>query len=259
MRHVWCVLTAVGTAIGAQAGIAAKGSDAATAVTTQSDAPGAIIFLNRNGGVYRRGFDNATTNTSSILNGTRFISGFSGDDKAWDQIVRRVRARYARFNVEIVDEEPLPPARHIEVVVGGTPGQAGFDPGVGGVAPFYCSPVQNTIVFVFADLYGDDISEIAAVIDHETGHAFSLDHALACKDPMSYLTGCGEKVFMNQDVACGEGSARPCFCGAATQNSVQTLFDAFGSHDGSVQAIPRDPMSEPEGPALYCTQHREPR
>ena len=259
MRNAWCVLTAAMVAIGAPGNIARTKAEAAPQAEVQPDAaPGAIIFLNRDGGVYRRGVDNAATNTSPILTGTRFISAFAGSEKDWDHIVRRVRARYARFNVAIVDEEPAPPTRYIEVVVGGTPAQAGFDASVGGIAPLYCSPAQTSIVFVFADLYGDDVSDIAAVIDHETGHAFSLDHAFSCKDPMSYLTGCGEKVFMNEDAACGESGPRPCACGAPTQNSVQTLLNAFGSHDGSVTALARDPMGDLEGPAAYCTQYREP-
>jgi hypothetical protein len=40
---------------------------------------------------------------------------------------------------------------------------------------------------------------------------------------------------------------------------VQTLLNAFGSHDGSVQALDRDPMGELSGPAAYCTQYRDPQ
>ena len=258
MSKVWWVLAAALIAVGGSGNVVANRAEAVPKLQPQTDAaPGAIIFLNRHGGVYRRGLDNATNNTSPILTNTRFISPFAGDDKDWDHIVRRVKARYARFNIAVVDEEPIPPTPHIEVVVGRTPGEAGFSSSVGGVAPFYCAPARTSIVFVFASLYGDDVSEIAAVIDHETGHAFSLDHAFSCKDPMSYLTGCGEKVFMNDDAACGEFDARPCACGAPTQNSVQTLLNAFGSHDGSVTALERDPMGELEGPTVYCTQYRE--
>jgi hypothetical protein len=260
MRRLFCVLTAAVITIGGSGRIAATKPETARNVEAQPDAaPGAIIFLNRNGGVYRSGFDNPAINTSPILLGQQSVSSFAGDDTDWDHIVRRVRARYARFNIAVVDEEPAPPARYIEVVVGRTPGEAGFESNVGGVAPLYCSPVQNSIVFVFAALYGNDVSDISAVIDHETGHAFSLDHAFSCKDPMTYLTGCGEKVFVHEDAACGEFSARQCFCGGATQNSVQTLLNAFGSHDGSVQALDRDPMGELAGPAAYCTQYRDPQ
>ena len=70
---------------------------------------------------------------------------------------------------------------------------------------------------------------------------------------MTYLDGCGEKVFMNQDAACGEGTPRPCLCGASTQNSFASLIETFGSRDGSLKPKPELALSVAPEPLGICT------
>jgi len=63
------------------------------AVGVEPDPTGAIVFLNRRGGVYVRSFaDDAATNRSSIVSRTSTIPPFSGDDDDWDTVVRHTRA-----------------------------------------------------------------------------------------------------------------------------------------------------------------------
>jgi hypothetical protein len=244
MAKVWGVLVGAMLLVGSGGVVFADRID---------DTPGATVFLNRHGGVYRPGFDNAATNTSPIISGTRAVPPFAGDDDDWQDIVNRVRARFAPFDISIVDVEPAPPLRYIEAVVGGTPAALGFPSNVLGVSPVYCRPAATSIVFVFAALIPGDNTGIATTIVHEVGHAFSLDHEVLCKSPMGYVEGCGEKVFQHRTSACGEFTERPCICGAADQNAFDILIDAFGSRDGRLKPVPAQAASEAAEPVAMCT------
>jgi hypothetical protein len=213
--------------------------------------PGAVVFLNRHGGAYRAGFNDARTNTSSIISGTRSISAFAGDDADWETVLEHVRLMFKHFDVSFVDVEPPPTGPYIEAVVGGLPSQAGFSNGTLGVSPVYCAPARTTIVFIFSSLIPGQNIDIAETIAHEVGHAFSLDHEYLCKDPMTYLTGCGEKRFQNRSVACGEFAERPCFCDGGEQNSYATLRDAFGNPGGPEVPSAQASDENPE-PAWVC-------
>jgi hypothetical protein len=141
MARAWSVLVGAMLVLGSGGVVFAEPID---------DTPGATVFLNSSGGVYRPGFDNALTNTSPIISGVRAVPPFAGNDEDWRAIVDRVRARFAPFDISIVDVEPVPPLRYIEAVAGGTPAMLGFSSDVLGVSPVYCRPAATSIVFVFA-------------------------------------------------------------------------------------------------------------
>jgi hypothetical protein len=105
---------------------------------------------------------------------------------------------------------------------------AGFA-GAGGVAPFSCGVIPNAITFTFAETLGNNPQLIAEVVGQESAHAWGLDHEYLCEDPMTYLSGCGNKTFQNVDAQCGEFSPRQCSCGGATQNSYQHIINTFGA------------------------------
>ena len=244
MAKAWSVLVGAMLVLGSGGVVLAEGID---------ETPGATVFLNRNGGVYRQGFDNALTNTSPIISGVRAVPPFAGNDEDWRDILNRVRARFAPFDISIVDVEPASPLRYIEAVVGGTPEMLGFSSDVLGVSPVYCQPAATSIVFVFSAAVPGDNARVAGTIVHEVGHAFSLDHEVLCKSPMGYVEGCGEKVFQPRTSACGEFAERPCFCGAPDQNAFDILIDAFGSRDGRLKPLPASAQSEAAEPAAMCT------
>lgn len=194
-----------------------------------------LIYLNRCGGsddcVFNADFvNNSRTNRSTIVDGTSSVAAFVHGDAAWDAVVQCVKEVYAPFAVEITDVDPGTTPHH-EAVVAGTPSDIGQPQGVGGVAPFSCGIIENSITFSFANIYGST-TEICHTVAQETAHAFGLDHEFLCEDPMTYLGGCGRKFFRDIDAPCGEFNSRTCMCGGSTQNSVQRLAAVFG--DGTV-------------------------
>jgi len=194
---------------------------------------GWIIYMNKNGGTFTPGNNDSRTNRSSIPNQTSTIAPWNISDAAWQQIMTCVKAQFAPFDVQITDVDPgqVP---HIESVVAGSPQDVGMQQGVGGVSPFTsdCSTIPNSIVYTFAEVFGNDYQTVCEVVAQEVSHSFGLDHEYLCSDPMTYLTGCGAKSFQNQDVPCGEYSARTCACGQSTQNSVAMLSARIGVNGG---------------------------
>ena len=194
-----------------------------------------LIYLNRCANAtdctYTADFGNdSRSNRSSIVSGTSTVQAFAHGDPAWQALVQCVREVYAPFAVEITDVDPGEVPHH-EAVVGGYPSDIGMGNGIGGVAPFTCGIIHNSITFSFANIYGD-VTEICHTVAQETAHAFGLDHEFLCEDPMTYLNGCGRKFFRDIDAPCGEFEQRACQCGGTTQNSVERIAAVFG--DGMV-------------------------
>ncbi len=206
----------------------AQAADEAPTTTVLPHA-GWIIYMNKNGGTFTPGNNDSRTNRSSIPNQTSTIAPWNVTDAAWQQVMTCVKAQFAPFDVEVTDVDPgqVP---HIESVVAGNPQDVGMQQGVGGVSPFTsdCSTIPNSIVFTFAEVFGNDYQTVCEVVAQEVSHSFGLDHEYLCSDPMTYLTGCGSKSFQNMDVPCGEYSARTCACGQSTQNSVAMLSARIG-------------------------------
>jgi len=204
-----------------------------------------VIFLNRceGGCVITPGDEDSRHDTSIIPDQTSFIDEFPYGDQAWDALVGCVEEIYAPFDIVITEVDPGSQS-HFEAIVAGDPSDLGQPGNVGGIAPFSCGGViNNAISFSFAAVY-EDMRALCETVAQETSHAFGLDHELLCEDPMTYLTGCGEKTFRDQDAPCGEDEARPCTCGGSTQNSYAYLaghFNASGFSPPTVEILePRD-------------------
>jgi MYXO-CTERM domain-containing protein len=191
-----------------------------------------IIYMNRMGGIYRPGDNDARTNQSSIPSRTSQVSPWNVSAAGWAEVMDCMTEQFARFNVVITDVDPgnVP---HIESVVAGYPQDVGMGQGVGGVSPFTedCGVIPNSIVFTFAGVYGTAYRDICETAAQEVSHSFGLDHEYQCKDPMTYLSGCGDKEFQDNLERCGEYSARTCWCGGTTQNSVAMLRARLGPRE----------------------------
>lgn len=194
-----------------------------------------ILFLNRNGGSYRTGWqDDSVTNESSILSWDVDMPPYPYGDESWNQFMECMRNLYVDFNVIVTDEDPGD-TPHGEVVVSGHPSDIGLSEGIGGIAPMMCQPVFNAISYAFPETYGDYPQGICDAAGQESAHAFGLDHEYLCEDVMTYLFDCaGPKRFVDEDAPCGEFSERACSCGGNTQNSYQFLLDALGPADTNV-------------------------
>jgi hypothetical protein len=210
------------------------------------------IFLNRYGGTYYGGQDNSAENRSIVVGqGSAEVSAFNGSESTWTQTVSCLQDMFSRFNVVITEQEPANGA-YVEAVIGGTPGEVGLPNGVGGVAPidtYQCEIIDRAVVFAFAGNLPDDGQTLCEVAAQEIAHAFTLDHAYLCQDPMTYLNGCGAKSFQDIDAQCGEYSPRACECNRSSQNSVQLLLEKVGASDGSVPTPP-EPIDDNEPPAV---------
>jgi MYXO-CTERM domain-containing protein len=196
-----------------------------------------VIYLNNckpNGCQLKAGYDNATTNTSSVPDSNSTISAFTGSDATWQQVVQCVKQTYADFDVEIVTERPASGNYHMAIAAG-TPGQVGMSNGVLGVSPFSCGYIPNAVSYTFANLIPNDVADMCWTIAQETAHSWGLDHKYDNRDPMTYLSGGPSiKRFQNEAGSCGEYNARQCQCsyqgtGNAKMNSYQVIMQTFGS------------------------------
>lgn len=193
-----------------------------------------LIYLNRcvGGCAIGNKRNDAFTNESTIAKKPGTLNEFPFGDPAWNSLVRCVRNAYDLYDVSITTDEPAAGTDHVEVMVAGSPAAIGFPPTTLGISPLAsdCSPLRNVLSFTFAEAHSADaLSELCATVVHEAGHTFGLDHALQCRDPMTYLTACGDKLFLNIDSQCGEfRKSRFCRC-SDTQNSHVKLLNELGS------------------------------
>jgi MYXO-CTERM domain-containing protein len=196
-----------------------------------------VIYLNNckpNGCQIKPGYDNATTNTSSVPKTNATISAFTGSDAVWQQVVQCVKQTYADFDVDIVTERPASGNYHMAIVAG-SPQQVGMSNGVLGVSPFSCGYINNAVSYTFGNLIANNIPELCWTIAQETAHSWGLDHKHDNRDPMTYLSGGPTiKRFQNEAGSCGEYQARKCQCsyagtGNAQMNSYQVIMNTFGS------------------------------
>ena len=187
------------------------------------------VYLNKGGGTFSPGEPNdSRTNVSSVPDSPVSIPAWEVDETVWSDVLTCVQDLFAPFGVVATDVDPGD-SDHIEAVLGGLPGQVGLDPNAAGVSPFRtdCSVIDNSIVFIFPDVLADP-RLVCEAVAQEVAHSIGLDHQYLCEDPMTYLTGCGEKKFLFRDSICGELEPRDCKC-TRTQNSARLLLDRLGS------------------------------
>ena len=197
-----------------------------------------LLFLNRClGGLdLTPGQENSRKNHTPHARVPLTLDPYQHDDKSWTEVVRHVRDILYPFNIEITDQDPCVNLlegetcpNHFEAAVCGSPANFGMNvPGLGGFASFTCAGViENSIAFIFP-LAHNGSRHIAETVVHEVGHNFGLDHLFDCSDPMTYLSGCGEKYFQDKNNVCGTFQRESCSCGRQQQNSYQTLLNILG-------------------------------
>ena len=208
-----------------------------------ASAPHRTIFVNKDGGTFSPGDDDSSTNHSTIVGWKTTIPAYDKDSASWSTFLSCIQDQFSRFNVTVTDVDPGT-APHIEAVIGGRPGLVGLGGSVGGVSPMMddCSLIETSIVYVFSEQFDDPFVE-CSVAAQEIGHSIGMDHEFLCKDPMTYVYGCGHKTFQDTNASCGESYPRTCMCGGSTQNSVQILTDRLGL----AGSTPPPPPTPPPG------------
>jgi MYXO-CTERM domain-containing protein len=212
-----------------------------------------IIFMNRcKGGCTMKSSarDDARTNQTtipSVPDGTDVpIPEFPWGDAVWGQFMTCIKDVYSPYNVMVTDVDPGTNVVHHEVIVAGTSADVGLSSNILGIAPVAgdCLPKNNNISYAFAGSYPpSEVLELCATAAQESAHSWGLDHEFDCTDPMTYLSGCGEKFFRNKAVQCGEFSARTCNCGGVAQNSHLQILSVFGPGTSTVPAPTIDIIS----------------
>jgi hypothetical protein len=97
-------------------------------------------------------------------------------------------------------DDPGEQVFHHKAILAGTSQQGGRPANVGGVAPLdpQCRPINNVISLSFANSLRADWRELCWTVAQESAHAFGLDHAFDCHDPMTYLPACGRQFFRDR-------------------------------------------------------------
>ncbi len=216
-----------------------------------------LVYLNAHGGKFTPGWDDSSKGKSSIIDGPVSIPAYRKGAARFATLQTCVAKEYARWNITVTDQDPgsMP---HVEAVIGGQPSAVGLPSSVGGVAPMSDdgSVIEKAVVYVFSQNLYDDTVE-CEVVAHEVGHALGLEHEYLCQDPMTYLEGCGHKVFQDRSAPCGTDDPVACRNGGK-QNTVQHLTKVLGvagalpngdGDDGGNDDSPA-PKPKPKPPAV---------
>ena len=194
-----------------------------------------MVYLNREGARLVTGQNDASRNRASLVAavGADVIEypPYSGSHTRWKALVKCARAKFARYDVTIVDQRPV--ARgYMMVMIGGTPSVLGAarrkHRRTTGLAPFNGENVEEAVVFVFSAAMKNSTRATCETLGHEVAHAYGLDHAYHCRSLMTYKRACGTKRFLDEEVPCGELKKRKCIDGVDTQNAHARLIALLG-------------------------------
>lgn len=177
------------------------------------------------------GADDSIAHTSSIAKRAAELPAWEVDEATWSDTVACLQRIYAPFAVTITEDDPGD-TPHIAAVFGGSPTQLGLPRNTRGYSPLRsdCSIIESSIVFAFAELE-PDAATACRTMAQEIGHSYGLDHELRKGDVMSVQSFAGERTFADEEVHCGESTARPCgvtgACGRM-QSSYSQLIEKLG-------------------------------
>ncbi len=198
-----------------------------------SSAPAAaatVVYVNRcvGGCTFSQGPNNSVANTSPLFSQARVISAFSHSDAVFDATVACIASGLARYDLQVVTTDPSP-TQHSELVLAGTPQDAGFASGLWAVAPSTCNYVPNAPAFIFANAFPAEAERLCWIGMQQLGFMAGLEHLFYCPDVMTTIEGCSGRAFQDRDSACGITAPAPCQCGGSSRNSHAVMSAVFGS------------------------------
>ena len=157
------------------------------------------VYLNRCVGncEFTGGPDNSVTNFSSVLIGAHTLLAFAHGDAAFAAVVACTMDLLRPFDIVVTTTDPSP-AAHTELVIAGTPTQAGLNPGITAIAPANCAFVPNAPAFAFANSIGNDVNAICWAAASQLGSLAGLEPLFNCADVMTTLPACGPRSYRNE-------------------------------------------------------------
>jgi len=153
-------LAAVGTVLAMSCGGGSGDPPPADAPIDGSQAR-TTVFLEFDGVTLTAGPDNATTNTSQIIQGTQTMTPFADDhpaerDVLIGQVTSAVTTVLQPFAIDVVTTRPAT-GPYTMLVFGGASTEVGLSAGIGGLAASACQAAPaSPIVLLFADIGGSN-------------------------------------------------------------------------------------------------------
>ena len=141
-----------------------------------------LLYLDFDGATVFPGFPNPAGNRSPIISGTRICPPPSLTAAQIEEVIELVKDDFSPFHIVITMDYTeflnYSAANKQICIITTVPAVAGFSSGIGGISPFGGLGVRLPFnpCFVFANLYGGDLAEIASVISHESAHTMGLGH-----------------------------------------------------------------------------------
>jgi MYXO-CTERM domain-containing protein len=174
-----------------------------------------VLFVNFDGGTITYGPDNAPINQAWQWSGEWPAYG-NGADRA--ATLAGVKAYYGDFNMIVTDERPAS-GDYSMIMIG--PGMGG------GVATLDCDNMDHRNVGFVGHSEGDGwgAGTHSAMVAHEAGHTFGLDHVYNADNVMNPTIYSGAVWATECTELTGAGCEHDCGWG---QNSYQELMDTFG-------------------------------
>jgi len=236
--------------------------EAFTPSSTEHHAVSPLIYVNGcwSGCTFTKSSTSDAISDLTIIGGvsqgtSMTLSPFGYSQNVWDLTIACIREVYSPYNVQVITDDPGAVPHH-EAVMAGRGSEMSLPQGVLGIAPLdatTCEPKDNVISFAFANDHGGLTDEDKAInlcwtVAQESAHAYGLDHEFDCRDPMTYIPGCGQKFFRNELIHCGRNVEEQCICGGALQNSHARLLGGHGA--GTPPAPPTVSIAYPTDGAI---------
>ena len=201
--------------------------------------PPRVVFLNKNGGTFTRGFavdsvENTLTTLLSEEDPEYVAERWPFSETDWTDTVEQVRSLVTAYHIQVVDVDPGA-VDHLEVVMTGSSwgGGAGI---VAVIMQGACDEITpRDIAFVFANAAGREGSAFKAAWTIGMGGDLytTLDNPCDLLHVSGSLAGCDvAPSFTDQDVQCAWAIDEPTSCPCTqkpTQNSHREMLHAYGS------------------------------